>query len=644
MRQFWPLIPILIAGCTRESSKQDVPTSEAIVLETQIDTDHGDAPSSSGIETAGNIGLIRVDVDGFRSLSLNEKKIIYFYYLATLGIERFVNAQRNPEIQMVAQVLKGIVRAEGELPGPIRGKILPFAKRVLLYPDILDPENGVHLTPAFIPGELAAAAQVALKKGIDLGMDQLPGLALGATRLERLEALLKTIRPLIFNRDAEAVPDGGILYTTPADRESTAAIETEIIAYLKSAMPLTKGNERAAMQHLVAFLSTGDTATLASYRDTEVDAVSNVYFIPEFSHGDDVDPKTNPPEGAQVIIRHHKIQALAQKVAALAGYFEQRMPWIGDFKRTATEAMPTPVQLFQRVALAAGRKPRYAAPSVLPGTLAAHIDHRGMRFFLVNIAEALSAAVLPLIIREYALDKTIAARRTQCRTEVWVAHLLLSEVIGQSAGKAAKGLRRPPEVVLGQLFKPLLALRKNLVALYLAGDPKVREMGLISSNDCAKAMYDSYTSAALEHLSWEPASSPPATRSDQTRRTIAHYLMERKVLEIVEKNGHFYSRILDYQEMTRSIGEWLADVQRILSTGDIDAATRLLADRGPIVDAVGQADVRARYAALGLPEEIALMLPVLKPSVGKGSTVLDVSAAPFQTFFERVNLVEQMGK
>ena len=66
----------------------------------------------------------------------------------------------------------------------------------------------------------------------------------------------------------------------------------------------------------------------------------------------------------------------------------------------------------------------------------------------------------------------------------------LHEVIGHGSGKLNPKLTHEPSYYLKEYYSTLEEARADLMALWNAFDPKLQELGLISSPDVAKAMYN----------------------------------------------------------------------------------------------------------------------------------------------------------
>ena len=74
----------------------------------------------------------------------------------------------------------------------------------------------------------------------------------------------------------------------------------------------------------------------------------------------------------------------------------------------------------------------------------------------------------------------------------------------------------------------------------------------------------------------------------RNRSFVSHWVYEHgkaeNVVELAKKDGKTYVKINDYQKLRNLFGQLLAEVQRIKSTGDYEAARRLIEDYGVKVD------------------------------------------------------------
>ena len=91
----------------------------------------------------------------------------------------------------------------------------------------------------------------------------------------------------------------------------------------------------------------------------------------------------------------------------------------------------------------------------------------------------------------------------------------LHEIIGHGSGKLSPKLKGGAEPHLKEYFSTLEEARADLMALWNISDPKLQQLGLVSSPDVAKAMYYNAVRTVLTQLMRNPAGrharrGPPA--------------------------------------------------------------------------------------------------------------------------------------
>ena len=82
-----------------------------------------------------------------------------------------------------------------------------------------------------------------------------------------------------------------------------------------------------------------------------------------------------------------------------------------------------------------------------------------------------------------------------------------------------------------------------------------------------------------------------------SRWTLKNY---PEAVQIVEANGKYFVKVFDYNLLRKAFGELLAEVQRIKSEGDYEAARQLVEEYGIKIDAELHHEIRERYKKLDL--------------------------------------------
>ena len=115
----------------------------------------------------------------------------------------------------------------------------------------------------------------------------------------------------------------------------------------------------------------------------------------------------------------------------------------------------------------------------------------------------------------------------------------------------------------------------------------------------------------------------------RNRALIARWAYEHgraeKVVELVKKKGKTYVKINDYEKLRHLFGQLLAEIQRIKSEGDYEAARRLVEDYGVKIDPALHKEVLTRYEKLHLSPYKGFINPVYKAVRDAQGRITDVT-------------------
>jgi dipeptidyl-peptidase-3 len=203
----------------------------------------------------------------------------------------------------------------------------------------------------------------------------------------------------------------------------------------------------------------------------------------------------------------------------------------------------------------------------------------------------------------------------------------MHEVIGHGSGKLSDRMKNGAEPFLKEYFSTLEEGRADLMALWNAWDPKLKQLGLVSNQDeVAKTMYDSSALAPLTQLRRIPRGDSIEEDHQRDRALIAEYIKDRVPgsIEQFNRDGKTYIRVKDYQLMHKGAGMLLAELMRIKAEGDYDAIKALVDKYGVHFDPALRDQVVARYKKLNLPTYYAGVNPMLVSSDVSAATKVDM--------------------
>lgn len=217
-------------------------------------------------------------------------------------------------------------------------------------------------------------------------------------------------------------------------------------------------------------------------------------------------------------------------------------------------------------------------------------------------------------------------------------HTDLHECLGHGSGQLLPGVSSEALKAYGSTIEEA---RADLFGLYYLADPKLVELGLTPDAEAYKAQYYTYMMNGLltQLVRIEPGKNVEEAHM-RNRALIARWAYQHgradNVVELVQRDGKTYVRINDYQRLRSLFGELLAEVQRVKSTGDFEAARRLVEDYGVKVDADLHNEVLKRYKALNLAPYKGFVNPRYQPVTDADGRITDVRVSYDEGYAEQM--------
>ena len=381
----------------------------------------------------------------------------------------------------------------------------------------------------------------------------------------------------------------------------TEAIE-RIVFWLEKAAEVANPTQREILEALIKYYNTGDLKDFDAYnilwvKDTEsnVDVVNG--FIEDYG-----DPLGRKASWESVVnFRDEEACHRTEIMAANAQWFEDNAPINPAYRKAEVKGVSAKVIT---VAMLGGDcYPATAIGINLPNADWIRKEYGSKSVTIDNITYAYDKAALGNgFMEEFVLREEDRERMKQWGKYSDDLHTDLHECLGHGSGQLAPGTKGNE---LRTYTSTLEEARADLFALYYLGDPKLIEIGLISTLDVAWAQYSKYIMNGMQtQLSRiEPGKNVEESHM-RNRKLIAEWCYEKgkaeNVIEIVKKDGKSYVVVNNFERLRELFGELLCEVQRIKSEGDYEACKALIETYAVQVDPEFHAEVIARNKALNI--------------------------------------------
>ena len=379
------------------------------------------------------------------------------------------------------------------------------------------------------------------------------------------------------------------------------AIE-RVVYWLEKAESVAEGPQKENIAALISYYKSGDLKEFDRYNIGWVrDTVSNVDFVNGFieTYGDPLGYKASWEANVNFIdsTACHRTEVISSN----AQWFEDHSPVNPAYRKKEVKGVSAKVIT---VAMLGGDC--YPATPIginLPNADWIRKEHGSKSVTIDNITYAYDRAAHGNgFDEEFVLRAEDRERMDRYGKLADDLHTDLHECLGHGSGQLAPGVTGTE---LRSYGSTLEEARADLFGLYYLGDPKMVELGLVPSFDVAKAGYANYI---LNGLMTQLARIEPGKNVEEShmrnRKLIAEWCYERgksdNVIEWVKQDGKTYVVVNDFEKLRSLFGELLCEMQRIKSEGDYEAGRDLVERYGVKVDPTLHAEVRERYAALGI--------------------------------------------
>lgn len=633
------------------------------------------------VEQFADLQILRYRVPGFEQLSLRQKQLIYYLSQAALEGRDILFDQNGKYNLQIRRLLEAVyTHFEGDRTSEPFRALEVYLKRVWF-------SNGIHHHYAcdkFVPGFTAAYLEEVIQS--------LPAEVLPFEEGETCRAMCDKLFPVIF--DPAVMPkrvnqaDGEDLVQTSAanyyegvtqqeaeafyaaqkkadDPEPvmygmnnrlvkkdgriyeqvwkvggmySAAIE-KIIVWLEKAETVAENDaQREVIRLLIEFYRSGDLKVFDAYSIAWLkDTGSQVDFVNGFieSYGDPLGMKAS----WESIVNFKDMEAThrTETISSNAQWFEDHSPVDARFKKEEVKGVSAKV--ITAAILAGDLYPSTAIGINLPNSNWIRSVHGSKSVTIGNLTDAYNKAARGNGFREEFVYSDVERELLEKYADITDdLHTDLHECLGHGSGKLLPGVDPDALKAHGSTIEEA---RADLFGLYYLPDAKMVELGLVPDAEAYKAEYYSYMMNGLmtQLVRIEPGCTVEEAHM-RNRQLIARWALEHgkdeKVVEMVVRDGKTYVRINDYAKLRTLFGKLLAEIQRIKSEGDYEAARQLVETYGVQVDPVLHAEVLQRYRSLHLAPYKGFLNPVYTPQTDAGGNIVDVQISYTEGYAEQM--------
>lgn len=632
-------------------------------------------------ERFADIQMLRYQVPGFDELTLRQKTLIYHLSQASL-LGRDILWDQNGRFNLrLRRILEAVyTHFSGDRSSADFAAFAVYMKRVWF-------SNGIHhhygcekFQPGFTQEFLHQALEQLWADHIALGYSSLEALeqelfpvifdpsvmpkrvnqaagedllltsacnyyAPGITQAEaeefyaRQKAEGDQQHPIMYgmNSRLERAADGSLHENVwRADGMYGAAIR-QIVQMLSRAIPYAE-NERqqSVIRKLIEFYETGNLAVFDAYTILWVEETEGeVDFTNGFTevYGDPLGLKASW-EG-YVNYTDHQATRRAQALSRNAQWFEDHSPVDARFKKPLCRGVSAKV--INAAILGGDLYPSSAIGINLPNSNWVRAEHGSKSVTIANLTHAYDEAAHGNGFRNEFADSTQTVSMMDRYGSVCDdLHTDLHECLGHGSGRLLPGVDPDALKAYGSTIEEA---RADLFGLYYLADEKLVELGLTPCQEAYKAQYYSYM---MNGLLTQMVRIQPGHQIEEAhmrnRALIARWTLEHypQAVRLSEQDGKHYVEILDYPLLRTAFGTLLAEIQRIKSEGDLQAARQMVERYGVQIDATLHQEVLERYSKLHLAPYKGFINPRYTPVCDSEGRITDVHIDYLETYDEQM--------
>ena len=397
-----------------------------------------------------------------------------------------------------------------------------------------------------------------------------------------------------------------------------------IVYWLRKAAEVAENDrQRQVMAALIAYYESGDLRLFDEYSILWLQCLEGrVDFINGFIevYGDPLGLKGSWESLVEYIDEEatHRTRTIAQN----AQWFEDHSPVNPLFRKPVVKGVSANVIC---AAMLGGEEyPSTAIGINLPNADWIRAQYGSKSITISNITDAYNKAAHGSGFKEeFVVDADTLALIEKYGDVCDDLHTDLHECLGHGSGQLLPGVDPDALKAYGNTIEEA---RADLFGLYYIADPKLVELGLVPDGEAYKSQYYTYM---MNGLMTQLIRITPGNQIEEAhmrnRALIAHWCAAQSdIVKLVKRDGKTYLQISDYDGLRKLFAKLLAEVQRIKSEGDYEAARDLVERYAVKVDADLHAEVLARYKRLNLAPYKGFINPQMLPVKDANGDIIDI--------------------
>jgi dipeptidyl-peptidase-3 len=615
------------------------------------------------VDRVGGTGFLQLEADSYNSHTPRQQQLAYWLTQASIAIHPIIFDQLSRFGLRQKRVLEMIVAHPDGVDHAAYAKILAFTKLFWANRGNHNETTAQKFLPEFSFDELKAAGSAVLHRGgggmtenefqkeiaelkpslFDPNFEPMITAKSPRAGLDILEASANNFYSGVATADllkfSEHYPlnsrltkiDGHLeeeVYRagTPDHRVPPgryAEYLSKANSCLEKAAQVAEPAQAQAIRELIRFYQTGDPNDWLRFGTEWVQNNATVDFANGFI---EVYRDARGAKGTSqsfVTVTDQRVNAMMQKIAQNAQYFEDRAPWAPQYRK---QGVKPPLAKAVETLIETGDFHVTTVGDNLPNENEIHEKYGSKSFLFTGSSRALSRAAGTKSLLEFASSREEYRICEKYQDEAEDLMTALHEIIGHGSGRLNPKLTHDAGYYLKQYSSTLEEARADLMGLWNIWDPKLKELGLISDPDVAKAMYYAAVRAPLTQLRRIPKGDTIEEDHERDRQLVVNYIMDKThAIEKVNRRGNTYFVINDFQKMRQGVGMLLAELMRIKAEGDYEGIKALIDKYGVHFDVALRDQVIARYNKLDIPTYWVGINPSITAQFGAKGDVMGVA-------------------